>query len=394
MNISIKNKLRNCSSVLCGSDHPTLIIGSIGSSRTHDSLENEFKKALIVQSSGAHAVTDHSFYGDLDNFHKQLVNRLEILVSCIACYEFSAAQQGFVTHINKNISPIDLICTQAKRGIDLITIHASLLCEHIAILQNNNRLIPMTSKGGGIVAKHFLTQKQENPYYKQFGEILDICREYSVTLSLGTSLRPASVCDGWDSLLDSELDIMSDLVCQAKAKNVSIMVEGIGHARISSIPTYISIAKARCQDVPYRILPMATDAGLGLDHISGAIGTAVAVAAGANAVTCMTRAEHIGLPTEEDLREGIAATRIAVHCGEISKQNANLDRDKGISELRRTTGCKSDWQLAICPEIAQAELEKHGNSYSEEIQCGMCGEHCGLESSLRSVRTNQRTSGF
>jgi phosphomethylpyrimidine synthase len=278
---------------------------------------------------------------------------------------------------------------QARRGIDLITVHASALKQHFALVAESKRLIPTTSKGGGIVADYIHHTGRENPYFEGFDELLDIFRDFNVTLSLGTTFRPASVCDSWDFLLAAELETMGELTARALHKGVNVMVEGIGHAPVSAIPTHVKLAKKYCKGVPYRLLPMATDAALGFDHISGAIATSFAVAAGADAVTCMSRAEHIGLPTAQDLEEAIISTRIAAHCGDLVKL-ANFSLDRQISTTRWKQGCKGDWQASIYPAGARMALESRGRLHDQMIQCGMCSEFCGITAGIAIAKRSER----
>jgi phosphomethylpyrimidine synthase len=174
---------------------------------------------------------------------------------------------------------------------------------------------------------------------------------------------------------------MGELVARAVDRRVQVMVEGIGHAAIDAIAAHVSRAKALCHGVPYRVLPMCTDVALGFDHISGAIAGAVAVAAGADAITCMSRAEHIGLPTLPDLEEAVIATRIAAHAGELVKLR-DYDRDRQMSVTRWEAGCKGDWTAAIYPEGAREALAARGRLHDQMLQCAMCGAHCGIAGAL------------
>ncbi|MCK5347287.1 MAG: phosphomethylpyrimidine synthase ThiC [Candidatus Heimdallarchaeota archaeon] len=362
----------------CGKGCPTLIIGSVGTSREDDSLDEEIRKAIIAQELGVDVITDHSFYGDLASYHIELVNKLNVLVSTVGCYEFGAKHQlngwkGIV-----GIEAINILEDQANRGIDMITIHASLKAEHIAYLSaNNSRIIPTTSKGGGIVNSFMRQRNAENPYYQYFDRILELFKQYNITLSLGTVFRTATVCDKWDNLIQIELETMQGLVERAIRNDVNVMIEGFGHADLASIPTLIKLAKSYCYGVPYRILPMATDVALGFDHISGAIATSQAVLHGANAVTCISRAEHIGLPNRNELEEAVIATRIAAHCAELATLG-NYDKDRIISLARWHRGCKSDWKAALFPKHARAALIKKGFHDDKKAECSMCGNFCGI----------------
>jgi phosphomethylpyrimidine synthase len=387
--LMIKNKLRSIKPRPCGAKSPTLIIASIGTSASDDPLETELEKAICAQGLGIDAVTDHSFYGDIERFHSMLCERLDIVVSTVACYEYAAKFPGHDFRRGAPGAAIESIRDQVRRGVDLITVHASLLRSHLGPLAASNRLIPMTSKGGGIIAAYLRGTGRENPYFEAFDELLDILAEYDVTLSLGTSFRPASVCDTWDTLMAIELETMGELVERATARGVQVMVEGIGHATIGAIPTYVALAKSICGGAPYRVLPMAIDTALGYDHISGAISAAVSVAAGADAITCISRAEHIGLPSAGDLEEAIVAGKIAARCGELTKLG-DFSREAQMSRTRWGQGCKGDWTASVHPQGAAEALKAKGRLDDQLIQCGMCGDYCGIAAGISSVQHQHR----
>lgn len=384
----IGNHLRKRPTFTCGDGYPTLLIGSVGTSSKSDPLDIEVAKTNKAVAMGVHAVTDHSFYGNIVDYHKALIDNTDAYISTVANYEFAARvredKKGF-----KDISDhlaIDILREQAERGMDIITVHASILNRHLDMVANSKRLIPTTSKGGGIMSQYMRVRGDENPYYTYYDEVLDICKEYNVAISLGTVFRPATVCDTWDDLLIEELTVMGELVKRAQDRDVPIMIEGIGHSTIGNIPAHIKLAKTLCNNVPYRVLPMATDIALGYDHISSAIGAAVAVAHGANAVLCISRAEHIGLPSEPDLEEAIIAGKIAVHCGELGLQTPDLSRDHQMSVTRWEQGCKGDWSAAIYPEGAKEALKRYERLDDQLIQCSMCGTYCGIAAGIATHR--------
>lgn|GEM_PF-1185565 len=384
----IGNRLRRRPTFLCGDDHPTLLIASVGTSQKSDSLDVETTKTKRAVALGAHAVTDHSFYGRIEAYHKALIDNVDAYISTVANYELAARcrEQGKGWQNVDGRVAIDLLAEQAERGMDIITVHASFLQRHLSMVARSNRLIPTTSKGGGIIASYMNLRGEENPYYLFFDDVLKVCGEYNVTISLGTAFRPATVCDTWDDLLIEELSVMGELVAKAQIAGVPIMIEGIGHATIGNIQTHIKLAKTLCHGAPYRILPMATDIALGYDHISAAIATAVAVANGANAVLCISRAEHIGLPSEQDLEEAIIAGKIAVHCGEISRSSGSLEKDRQMSLTRWSQGCKGDWTAAAHPEGAKEALQRYGRLDDQIVQCSMCGAYCGIAAGISTVK--------
>ena len=235
------------------------------------------------------------------------------------------------------------------------------------------------------MAAFMRAKQEENPYYAYFDEVLSICSAHDVVLSLGTSLRPASVVDRFDELFMLELGVMQELCSRAFKANVKVMVEGIGHATLLDTPLYVKMTKELCGGVPYRVLPMSTDIALGYDHISGAIATAVAVMAGANAVTCITRAEHIGLPSDDDVEEAVVATRIACHTAQLGSI-VDLERDRQMASTRWRQGCKGDWLSAIYPEGALQALKRYNRYEDQKVQCSMCGDYCGIAAGIATAK--------
>ncbi|MEU1179972.1 phosphomethylpyrimidine synthase ThiC [Streptomyces sp. NPDC005820] len=383
--IRIGNPGRGRRPLPCGAGERTVIIASVGTSQSSDSTEVEFKKCVAAANAGADVVADHSFYGDIPAFHARVAADVDACLSTVSCYEFAGRHPKREWPRLDSRRMVDLVAEQAARGVDLMTVHASLTRAETARIDRNARLIPTTSKGGGIIANYMRLTGRENPYYEHFDELLDVLADAGVTLSLGTTFRAGSVCDGWDELMAGEMRRMGELVERALARGVPVMVEGLGHAALSAIPTYIRLAKAYCRGVPYRVLPMATDRALGYDHISGAIAASVAVAHGADVVTAMSRAEHIGLPNWEDMEEGIIATRVAVACGELTKLG-DFERERQMSRARWAQGCKGDWRMAVYPEGAERALAQRGRRHDHLIQCGMCGDFCGINAGIAAVK--------
>jgi phosphomethylpyrimidine synthase len=391
---TIGNKIRKRPVFQCGDGHPTLVIGSVGTSQKSDSLATEIEKTKRAVALGAHAVTDHSFYGDIIEYHRGLIDNVDAYISTVANYELAARCRDDGTGfrgVNDHL-PIDILREQVERGMDIITIHASFLQRHLVSVSTSKRLIPTTSKGGGIISSWMRSRGEENPYYTYYDEILDMFKEYNTTISLGTVFRPATVCDSWDDVLIEELTVMGELVQRAYDKGVPIMIEGLGHSTMGNMQAHITIAKTLCHGAAYRMLPMATDIALGYDHISAAIAAAVGVQCGVNAVLCVSRAEHIGLPREEDLEEAIIATRIGVHCGEISLPNADLSKDRQMSITRWKEGCKGDWSWAIHPEGAKQALERYDRLDDQIIQCSMCGSYCGIAAGISTAKHGAKAS--
>lgn len=370
--------------MVCGNGATTLVIASVGTSGKQDLLAAELEKVRAAQSAAAAVATDHSFYGDIGSFHRAVAEEVDIGLSVVSCYEFAARWKKRDWASISQDAAIDLLAEQVSRGVDLFTIHASLTREDCASVDQNHRLIPTTSKGGGIIANYIRSTGRENPYFEKFDEVLEVLKAHGTGLSLGTTFRAASVVDQWDGLMQQELSRMGGLAARAQDAGVPVMIEGFGHASLESIPTYIALGHLYCPGAPYRILPMSTDRGLGFDHISGAIATAVAVANGASAVTAMSRAEHVGLPDINDMIEAIEATRVAVVAGELMSKR-NFTDEIQMSRTRWLQGCKGDWTVAANPRGAERALESSGRLEDQRIQCSMCGDYCGINAGIAAV---------
>lgn len=256
--------------------------------------------------------------------------------------------------------------------------HATVLEQDVCNPISNNRIIPITSKGGLIMLKRMKKIKKENPYYARFNDILKIFKKYNAVISLGPTYRPGSICDNSMAIGDAywiEMQRMSVLVKKAVAYEVPIIVEGIGHASLDNIPQYICKSKELCLGVPYRVLTVSTDIALGYDNISSAIASAVSVLNGANIVTAVTSAEHIALPTKEQVEEAVISAKIAAHSADLCKNNS-IDRDMQISLSKtRIKNCQGSIDMSIYPQGAKKALLANK---SHAQGCSMCGIFCAL----------------
>jgi phosphomethylpyrimidine synthase len=381
--IQFGNKLNSAQTIDTGKGLKSLIIAGIGTSSVNDSINIEYKKAGAAISAGADIISDHSFYGDINSLHRHLIGDLGVHLSVVASYELSSRynlQTSAKTVSKDNV--LSLIAEQIDRGIDIITIHATLLAKDLETIKKTKRVIPMTSKGGGIIAKYIADTSLENPYWELFDELLQLVSDTGVAISLGTSFRPGSVCDKWDDLSEVEITRMSELVKRADKANVPIMVEGLGHISIDSIEPCILRTKKKCFDAPYRILTVATDRAMGNDHIASAIAVAVAIANGANLVQAVTRREHIGRPSIGDVVEAVSVARTAATIGElVSIGDYGIELE--MSRARWEHGCKGNIELAISPQLAYKSINNEHLVVSKN--CSMCGKYCGLEYARNSM---------
>ncbi len=372
--IQFGNKKNSLGTLCTGEKQRTLVIAGIGTSENTCSFELEFEKAQLALRAGADMISDHSFFGDINSFHKKLISELGARLSIVASYELSVRyrqKEWDKLDLNRVLS---LIEEQVARGIDIITIHATLTLDDLRLLKTSKRIIPMTSKGGGIIADYMTQTGEENPYWVFFDEILQLISGTGVAISLGTTFRPASVCDKWDIFSESEITKMGELVAKADNLNVPIIVEGLGHVSINEIEEIVKRTKRKCYNAPYRILSVPTDRAIGGDHISGAIAAAIAVANGANMIQAVSRKEHIGLPNTDDIVEAVTSARIAATAGELVSIG-DYEAEREMAKSRWQYGCHGNLDFSIIPKSV---LTLSVNENERLKSCSMCGDYCGL----------------
>lgn len=386
MNIIQFGNKNNALGDLCtGEKQRTLVIAGVGTSESTCSLESELKKVQLALKAGADMISDHSFFGDINSFHKKIIFELGARLSVVASYELSVRygqKKWNKLGLNQILS---LIEEQVARGIDIITIHATLTLDDLNLLKTSKRIIPMTSKGGGIIADYMMQTGEENPYWVFFDEILELISGTGVAISLGTTFRPASVCDKWDGFSESEITKMGELVAKADNLNIPIIVEGLGHVSINEIDKIVKRTKLKCCNAPYRILSVSTDRAIGGDHISGAIAAAIAVASGANMIQAVSRKEHIGLPNADDIVEAVTSARIAATVGELVSIG-NYELECEMAKSRWQHGCHGNLDFSIIPKSV---LALSVNENQRLKSCSMCGDYCGLEFAHSAIKGKQ-----
>lgn len=377
MKLEIGNINRNIKIVAGCGEYPK-ILASIGASNEGDSFEAELAKAKIAKEYGADIVIDHTLLPQYNDIHKRLIESVDLPLSTIAVYDRAAD----VLYKNKPYFTEDDVLNgieeKGKIGVDMITIHASALKTDLTYFKESNRIIPCTSRGGTMVFKNINSTGQENFYFTYFDDILKIAKRYNITLSLGCVFRPASIYDAVynNQQYWNELERNALLAQRAIEAGVGIMVEGIGHCPINLIPEVVRKSKELIK-VPYRVLTVATDCGLGYDHVTSAIATSCAVNAGADFVTAVSRSEHLGLPDPEDVKEAVISAKIAAHTGYIARTgDVSLDEKMGIA--RSKVGCKGAIDCSIVPKMTEEELLKH--KLQKDKRCTMCGRFCALKS--------------
>lgn len=353
---------------------------NIGTSREYCDIKEEIEKAKVSMDAGAHAVMDLSTGGDLDKIRASLLKTVDVSFGTVPIY------QAGIDAIEKRGSIIDMteddmfrsIENQAKQGVDFAVVHVGITKESVERLQRQKRLIPMVSRGGSFHMAWILHNEKENPLYKNFDYLLDIAKEYDLTLSLGDGMRSGALYDSNDRAKFQELLIIGELVERAREKGVQSMVEGPGHMPLNDIQSNIEVMKKVTNAAPYFVLgPLVTDIAPGYDHFVGGIGGALAGFFGADFLCYLTPAEHLSLPDKNDVREGVIATRIAAHAADLAR-GIDRDVDYDFSKAREELNWDEMFNLCIDPKKAKEYRQKR-LPLEDTSACSMCGKLCAIE---------------
>lgn len=360
---------------------------NIGSSPISPYEDLELQKLETALKYGADTVMDLSTGGDLNEIRKRIIERSPVPVGTVPIYQI-AKEAGDIVDL-KPRDFIDVVELHARDGVDFMTIHAGILLEHLPLLEK--RATGIVSRGGSILACWMSYHGKQNPYYEMFEDILDIAREYDVTLSLGDGLRPGSIADANDEAQFAELKVLGELTLRAWEKDVQVIIEGPGHIPLDKVAMNVEMERKICHDAPFYLLgPIVTDVAPGYDHITSAIGAAIAAYSGASFICYVTPSEHLGLPDPEDVRIGVIAARIAAHAADVARgRKGAREWDERISKARFEFDWREQFRLSIDPERAE---EIHGRSLPGEEHmrsefCSMCGaKFCAMRLSKRAFR--------
>ncbi len=387
-----KNKLRDFKAVGIGKGLRTKINANLGTSPKRIDINEELEKLNSAVQAGADAVMDLSTGGNLDKCRDAVIKASPLMVGTVPLYQI-ATHTGFEEIEADKI--FDVILRHAKSGVDFVTVHCGVTKDLLPqILDSKDRIMGVVSRGGGLLSAWMHKNGKENPLYEEYDRLLDIAAEYDVTLSLGDGLRPGSVLDASDQLQLEELFTIGRLASRAFDRGVQCMVEGPGHVPLDQIAMNVQLEKRICNNAPFYVLgPLTTDIAAGYDHITSAIGGAVAAAAGADFLCYVTPAEHLRLPTVADVRMGVIAARIAAHSGDIVKGvKGAREKDRLMSEARKKLDWESMYKLAIDPACAR-RFRQESESYGEEV-CTMCGSYCpiNIDNLLKVEKTDSGTA--
>jgi len=353
---------------------------NIGNSTLSNNLEDEIKKAKVAVKHHADTIMDLSDGGDVGLFRRTLLEAAPITFGTVPIYE--AYNYGITKHKDPlNISEDDFLNAferNIKDGVDYTTIHSGITKEIAKRILAVKRHAGIVSKGGTITAAWMLKYDKENPYFEHFDYLIELARKYDVTFSLGDALRPGSILDSHDELQVQEMINISRLTKQAHEKDVQVMVEGPGHVPLNEVAANVRLAKSLIGEVPYYVLgPLVTDVASGHDHIASAIGAAISASEGVDLLCYLTPAEHLALPTADEVKAGLIAYRIAAHAGDLVKLREKAIRwDMEMTEARRTLNWEKQIALSIDPEEAAKIHGRVGQINGNTVPCTMCGGAC------------------
>ena len=378
-----KNKKSNLTKPCAiGKGLKTKVNVNIGTSKDRVNIEEELKKLEIAIRYGADAVMDLSTGGDLDEIRRVIRENCPLPLGTVPIYQ--AALEAVEIHkksmVQMTVSEIfKVIEKQAEQGVDFMTVHCGITREGLERLKNKERVLGVVSRGGSFIIEWMVYNNKENPLYEYFDELLEIARAYDITLSLGDGLRPGCLADATDAPQIHELIILGELTLRAWDKGVQVMIEGPGHVPINQIEANVLLQKRLCHGAPFYVLgPLPTDIAPGYDHLVSAIGGAIAGSAGADFLCYVTPAEHLRLPTLEDVKEGLIAGKIAAHIADLAKGvKGAWEWDLEMAKARAELDWERQIELSIDPEKARRYRMEGGISRSKA--CTMCGEYCAIK---------------
>jgi phosphomethylpyrimidine synthase len=378
---------KGCKGIGIGKGLRTKVNANIGTSADYPNVEDEIKKLKASLDAKTDTVMDLSTGGDISAIRKAILSACPMPLGTVPIY------QAMVEKKMTTDGMFEVVEEQAQDGVDFMTIHCGVNFESIGRLKKQPRLMEVVSRGGALLVKWILENKTENPFYQYFDRLLEIALKYDVTLSLGDGMRPGSIVDAGDQAQVQELIILGDLTKRAWEAGVQVIIEGPGHVPFDQIESQVKMQKEICKGAPFYVLgPLPTDVAPGYDHITAAIGGTLAASAGADFLCYVTPTEHLGLPTPEDVREGVIASRIAAHCADIAKGVPGArDWDIEMSKARKELNWGKQIQLSIDPEKAREIHEKRkgtrGSGLGTGDVCSMCGEFCAMKISSEALRS-------
>ena len=376
-----KNINSNVKACGIGEGLTTKINANIGSSSKIDDLDLEINKAKLAVEYDADAIMDLSTGSDLKLFRKKIMEAIDVIIGTVPIYE-----AGVVTLAKGNeiidMDPDDIfkaIENQAREGVDFMTLHCGITKDLVSKLEKQKRMMGIVSRGGTFMASWIKHNGEENPLYENYDYLLELSYEYDITLSLGDGLRPGCLADASDIPQIQELVNLGGLVKRAQDANVQVMVEGPGHMPLNQIKANMEIQKTICHGAPFYVLgPLVTDLAPGYDHITSAIGGAIAATSGANFLCYVTPAEHLSLPSLEDVKEGVIASKIAAEAADVAKGLPQVwEREREMAKARKEFDWEKQFDLAFDKSKPRTYRDKC--ELDDDEMCAMCGEYCAVK---------------
>ena len=359
---------------------------NLGISRDCKDYNIEMKKVMRAVELGAESIMDLSSHGDTQPFRRKLCSECPAMIGTVPVYDS-------VIHYQRDLNTLtaqdflDVIRMHAEDGVDFVTLHCGITRKTIEQIKNGTREMNIVSRGGSLVFAWMTMTGEENPFYEYFDEIVEICREHDVTISLGDACRPGCLADATDNCQIEELIRLGELTDRAWARDVQVMIEGPGHVPMDQIEANMKIQETLCKGAPFYVLgPLVTDIAPGYDHITAAIGGAIATWSGAAFLCYVTPAEHLALPNVDDVHDGIIASKIAAHAADIAKGIPGArDQDDRMAKARRTLDWDAQWLEALDPETAKAIRESRMPEEDHSDTCSMCGKFCAVRSMNKAL---------
>ncbi len=350
---------------------------NLGISGDKADAAEEWKKVKIAEDYGADAIMDLSNSGKTRQFRQQLIDETPLMVGTVPMYDAIGYMDKPLVKLTKD-DLFEVVRAHAEDGVDFMTIHCGINKSVTKTFKETGRLMNIVSRGGSLLFGWMEVTGNENPFYEFYDELLEICHEYDVTISLGDSCRPGCLYDSNDATETAEMIELGKLCKRAWAAGVQVMVEGPGHMALDEIAANMKLQKRLCHNAPFYVLgPLVTDIGVGYDHITAAIGGAISASSGADFLCYVTPAEHLCLPNAQDVLDGLMATKIAAHAADIAKKVPHArDMDDKMGQARRKLDWDAMWKCALDPVTGKKRYEE--SPAATEGTCTMCGKMCAV----------------
>jgi len=371
-----------------GKNMRTKINANIGTSKDKVSIDEEMEKLEVLVKYGADAVMDLSTGGPIKELRSMMLKKSPVAVGTVPIYEAAvraAEQKGAIAKMTAD-DLFKVIEEHAEQGVDFVTVHSGLTMKAVERLKKEGRILDIVSRGGSFLLEWMIYNEKENPAYEQYDRLLEIAYKYDMTLSLGDGMRPGCLADATDRTQIEELLTLGELRDLAVEKNVQVIIEGPGHVPLNQVELNVRLEKEICKGAPFYVLgPLVTDIGMGYDHITAAIGGAIAGAAGADFLCYVTPSEHIRLPSIEDVKEGVIVSKLAAHAADVAKGiKGAIERDIKMAKCRKALDWNGQIALSLNPEKVKSWRAEVPPTETEV--CSMCGEFCAIRTVERALK--------